>query len=342
MKRLFPLLGKYKFKLVLSILFNLLTAIFTLVSIPIVIPFFQILFKVNITSYAAPESLFELETALNYYFSRLIAISDRTTALMFVCFLLVVIVLFRNLFRYLSSYFLIPVRNGIVRDIRQKLAEAFTKMSLSSLEKYKKGDLLSISSNDVVEVEWSVIRMMELLFKSPIIIIGSLIFMFWINVNLSLIAIGLMGVVSIVLGGLSKNLKKKSKDSQLLLGKLSTQLEGLLSGVKIIKAFGAENYFNGKFSDQNDQHYQKNNAILRRRDLASPLSEFLGVSLVIILVWYGAKMVINADMTPEIFFAFVFAFYNVIEPAKTLSTAYYNVQKGLASMGQDRCDNRSS
>lgn len=337
MKNLLPLLGKYKLQISLSILFNLLTALFTLVSIPFVIPFFQILFRVDISAYSEPQSLFDLEATLNYYFSRLIAISDRSAALVFVCIILVVVVLFRNVFRYLSSFFLIPVRNGIVRDLRTELTEAYLKMPLSLYKKYKKGDLLSTSTNDIVEVEWSVIRMMELLFKSPIIIIGSLTFMFWIDIELSLISIGLMIIVGVVIGGLSKNLKKKSLASQELLGALNAQVDEVLSGIKVIKAFNVQSFFQRKYNSKNDQHYAKNNSILRRRDLASPLSEFLGVVLVIILVYHGAQRVIFSDMQPEIFFAFIFAFYNVIDPAKTLSTAYYNVQKGLASM--DRIQN---
>ncbi|MEE9372846.1 MAG: ABC transporter ATP-binding protein [Saprospiraceae bacterium] len=332
MRQLLPYLGKYRIRLILSILFNFLTAIFTIVSIPLVIPFFQILFGVNISELSPPENIFDLDAGLNYYFSRLIVISDKTTALGFMCIVLLIIVIFRNIFRYLSVYFLIPVRNGVVKDIRNDLVSSYLNMPLREYRKLSKGELLSISSHDVVEVEWSVIRMMELLFKSPILIIGSLILMFWINVKLSLIAIGLMLVVGIVLGGLSKNLKAKSAKTQALMALLNAKVEGIISGIKMIKSFGAASHFEKKFSEMNDEHYKKNNQILRRRDLASPLSELLGVSLVVILVWYGAKMVIAYEMRPEIFFAFIFSFYNVIEPAKSLSTAYYNVQKGLASM----------
>lgn len=336
MKKLLPYLGKYKFRLSLSILFNLLAALFTLVSIPFVIPFFQILFGTNISEYEPPTDLYNIEAALSYYFGRLIAISDKTTALGFVCILLTIIVLFRNLFRYMGVFFLTPVRNGIVRDIRQNLLDAFLKMPYKKHRQWSKGQLLSISSNDVVEVEWSVIRMMELLFKSPLLILGSLLLMFWINAELSLIALGLMLIVGILMGGLSKNLKAKSAKTQSLLGLLNGRVEGLISGIKIIKSYGAESFFGQKFSTLNDDHFRKNNIILRRRDLASPLSEFLGVTLVVVLVWYGAKMVIASEMLPETFFAFIFAFYNVIEPSKSLSTAYYNVQKGLAAM--DRID----
>ena len=332
MRQLLPYLSKYRWRLILSIVFNLLTALFTIISIPFIIPFFQILFSVNISEFNPPTSLFDLEAGLSYYFGRLIAISDKTTALGFVCLVLIIIVLCRNLFRYLSVYFLTPVRNGIVRDIRQQLVQSFLKMPLRQHRKVSKGELLSVSSNDVVEVEWSVIRMMELLFKSPLLIAGSLLIMFWINLELSVIALGLMIVVGLIMGGLSRNLKAKSAKTQSLLGILNNRVDGLLSGIKMIKAFGAESFFDQKFSDLNDDHYKKNNKILRRRDLASPLSEFLGVTLVVILVWFGAKMVIASEMRPETFFAFIFAFYNVIEPSKSLSTAYYNVQKGLAAM----------
>ena len=332
LKNLFPYLGRYKFRLGLSIFFNILTAVFTLISIPLIIPFFQILFGADISSYAPTENFHDLEANLNYFFSRLIAISDRPTALSVVCIALLVIVLLRNIFRYLTSFFLIPVRNGLVRDLRAEIMESFSSMPISYLNKQRKGDLLSISTTDVVEVEWSVIRMMELLFKSPLVIIGSLIFMFWINMQLSIIAIALMLAIGVLMGALSKNLKKKSKRTQEMLGLLNGQLDDMLSGLKIIKAYGAKHFFQKEYKIENDRHYKLNNKVLWRRDMASPLSELLGVALVIVLVWYGAKLVLASEMMPETFFAFVFAFYNVIEPSKTLSSAYYNIQKGLASM----------
>ena len=337
MKKLLPYLGNYRLRLFLSVIFNLLTALFTLISIPFIIPFFQILFGVNISQYNPPSSLFDVEAGLSYYFSRLIAISDKTTALGFVCILLLIIVLLRNVFRYLGVYYLTPVRNGIVRDLRANLLDAYLKLPLKNYRDTSKGDFLSTMSNDVTEVEWSVIRMMELIFKSPLLIIGSLVIMFWINTKLSLLAIGLMIIVGVIMGGFSKNLKAKSAKTQTLLAILNNRTENIISGIKMIKVFGAETFFKDGFSKLNDEHYKKNNAILRRRDLASPLSELLGVSLVIILVWYGAKMVIASEMQAETFFAFIFAFYNVIEPSKTLSTAYYNVQKGMAAM--DRINN---
>ena len=322
----------YKLKLSLCVLFNILTALFTLISIPFIIPFFQILFDVNISSYEPPENFRNLEHNLNYFFSRLIAISDRPTALSLVCIAMTILVLLRNVFRYLTSVFLIPVRNGLVRDLRMDLMQSFSSMSISYADRQNKGDLLSIVSNDVTEVEWSVIRMLELLFKSPLIIAGSLIFMFWLNVKLSVIALSLMIVIAFLMGALSRDLKVKSKNTQESLGLLNAKLHDLISGLRIIKAYGAQQFFKNEFEKENNYHYTLNNRILWRRDLASPLSEILGVSLAIVLIFYGAKMVLASQMSPESFFAFIFAFYNVIEPSKTLSSAWYNIQKGLASM----------
>ena len=332
MTKIFSYLKNYKGKFALAVIFNALAALFTVVSIPLVIPFFQILFETDISQYSLPENGFDLESYLGYYFSRLIAISDKKTALGFVCIVIVVVVLLRNIFRYLAVYFHTPVRNGIVRDLRLSLVENFLQLPLKERRYTSVGEMLSISSNDIVEVEWSVIRVIELLVKSPVLIIGSLALMFLINLKLSIISIFLLIVVGSIIGLLSRNLKAKSGKTQSLLAVLNQKIEEIASSIKTIKAYQAEDFFKKRFSKINNVHFKKNNEILRRRDLASPLSEFLGVVLVVILIWIGARLVISHEMRPETFFAFIFAFYNVIEPFKSLSTAFYHVKKGQASL----------
>ncbi len=331
---LFSALMSFKRSLFLSVLFHLLTAIFTLFSIPLIIPFFQILFGISPSSFAPPESPWDLEAVLNYNFSRLIAISDRYHALAAVCIFLIVVILLRNVFRFLSSYFLIPARNGVLRDLRRDLFDSYVNMPLGLRKSTKRGQLLSLLSNDLIELDHGLLKAMELLFKVPLIIIGSLIFMFWINMKLSLIALLLAAVAVFIVGGLSRMLKRTSAKAQHLLGEINVVADEYLSGSKVIQAYTANDYFRSKADGLIENYYRLSNRILRRRDAASPISEFLAVCIIVVLLWYGAQMVFAGDILPTTFFAFVFAFYNIIDPAKSFSREYYNVKKGQAALNR--------
>jgi ABC-type multidrug transport system fused ATPase/permease subunit len=321
-------LKRFKSNISLAIWANIMLSLFTVISIPIVIPFFQILFdrKPDLASAST------LERWLNNHFVQLISSYGKEKSLIVVCVAIVVIFLCKNIFRYLALVFITPVRNGVVRDIRQDLYNKFIDLPISFFSEERKGDLMSRVTSDVQEVEWSILNTIEAIFKGPIILIGCLIFMFSISVKLTLFVFVLLIFTALIIGGLGKSLRSTSIIAQTKLGELSSILEESLSGIRIIKAFNAEKLTKDKFQSENQSYFTTVNKILYRRDLAAPLSEFLGIGIVAILLWYGTTLVIKGDLSPETFFAFVFSFYQVIEPSKNLAQAMYNIEKGKSAM----------
>ncbi len=273
---------------------------------------------------------------VKYYGSQLLQNNDKQTALFYVCIAIVIVFFFKNLFRYLSSYSVIPIRNGVMKDLRKSLYNTYLEMPMSFYDKNKTGDLLSRMSYDTLEIEWSIMSFLEVLFKSPLIIIGSLLFMIYISPELTLFVFVLMIFTVLVIGFVSRKLKQQSGKIQEGMGKLISHTEHTITGVGTIKTYGAEGFMRKHFDKENTGIYSTLNALLRRKDLSSPLSEFLGVSVVAVLLWYGSTLVFENKLYPETFFAFVFAFYQVIEPSKSFSTAFYNLKKGMAAM--DRID----
>lgn len=331
--RLISQVKDFKYYFISAIFSNILTAVFTVISIPLIIPFFQILFDQKSASKAPTNGTkADLLQQLESYFVYLIETYDKQTALLAVCIMISVVFLLKNLFRYLSMYFMAPVRNGIVRNTRSRLYNKYMELPLSYYSEERKGDLLSRIISDVQEIEWSILSMMEAIFKSPLIIIGALSFMIYISPSLTLFVIILLLFTAVVIGSVSKSLKKDSKNVQARIANINSVTEESLSGLRIIKAFNAEGYQSKKFEKENYSYFKSLTQLLRKRDLASPLSEFLGIIVVAILLWYGSNLVFENKLKPETFFALIFAFYTVIEPAKTFSNAYFKVQKGLAAL----------
>ncbi len=325
-------LKNYTSLIVLTIISNILLAIFTVFSIPVIIPFFQILFSRTPNLQEKPESNFDVIGQLNYFFADIILRYDKKEALLYVCLFILLVFLLKNLFRYLSLFFLAPARNGVIRDLRNDIIDKYLDLPLSFYSNERRGDLLSRISSDVQEVEASILNVIEAIFKAPLIIIGSLAFMLYISPSLTLFVLVLLILTVFVIGGISKSLKKQSHNAQNKLGQLISITEESISGMRIIKSFNAERHQKNKFSIVNDEYKLSLTKILWRRDLSSPLSEFLGISVVTALLYYGSTQVFSNKITPETFFAFIFAFYQVIEPSKLFSSAYYNIQKGTAAL----------
>ena len=324
--------SKYISYIVLSIFSNVLLALFTVFSIPLIIPFFQILFERQPVVPAKPESITNVIGQLNYYFADLIVRLDRKEALLYVCIFILAVFFLKNVFRYLALFFLAPAKNGIIKELRNGIMAKYLELPLSFYSDERKGDLISRISADVQEVEASILNVIEALFKAPLIIIGSLIFMIYISPPLTIFVFILLIITVFIIGGISKTLKKQSHDAQSKLGQLINIAEESMSGIRIIKGFNAEAFQMKKFDNINDQYKKRLTRIFWRRDLSSPLSEFLGITVVTALLYYGSTQVFMGKLTPETFFAFIFAFYQVIEPSKLFSTAYYNIQKGSAAL----------
>lgn len=273
-----------------------------------------------------------LEQKVNDFFSHLIATQGREQALLLVCGFLVLTFFGKNLFRYLSMYFLAPVRNGIVRDLRQQLVEKMLRLPLSYFTESRKGDLMSRIQADVQEVEWSIVGVVESIAREPIVIIGSLAFMIYVSPGLLVFVFGLMLFSGLIIGGLGRSLKRQSGEVQSRLGLIGSLVEETLGGLRIIKGFNAEGWQAGRFSRENDQYARTLTGLFRRRDMASPLSEFLGIAAVSILLWFGARQVFAGQISAATFLTFLYAFYNIIEPAKQLSSASYSIRKGMGAL----------
>jgi subfamily B ATP-binding cassette protein MsbA len=206
------------------------------------------------------------------------------------------------------------------------------ELPLAYFSEERKGDLMSRITADVQEVEWSILNVLEIIFREPLIILGSLLVMLYISPSLTVFVIVLFFFTALIIGGIGKALRKRSARAQQQLGGLVSRIEEALSGLRIIKGFSAEKYQSERFQEENNAYSHTLTRMLWRRDLSSPLSEFLGVSVVAVLLWYGSGLVFSQALSSENFFAFLFAFFNIIAPAKAFSSAYYNIQKGLAAV----------
>jgi ABC-type multidrug transport system fused ATPase/permease subunit len=342
-QQLLEYIKNYKPYVALNILFNVLMVFFNIVSIPMLIPFLQILLGQTIPPTQKPDFQWSIKnmTDLFYYeLGHIIDIFGKEKALIYVCGSLVFLFFLKNLCRYLAVYFIIPVRTGVVRDIRQNLYAKIMRLPLSYFNEERKGDLISRISNDVLDVEWSILSMLETFIREPLLIIGAISMMVYISPPLTLFVLVLILLTGIIIGGIGKTLKKESALSQQKLGDMMSLLDETLGSMRVIKGFNAERYQKKKFQNENDEYRRVMVGAIRRRDLASPLTEFLGVAVVCVLVWFGYKQVQLHDLSPTKtgglspsgFIAFLYAFFTVIEPAKAFSNAFYYFQRGKAAM----------
>ena len=334
-RRLLGYMGNYRGLVTVAIVCNVLTAVFTVVSIPIFQPFFNLLFEQTEPVLSAPEAITsfdDLEQYGGYRVTRWIREQGRENALMYVCGFILLSFLLKNLFRYLALFFMAPVRNGIIRDLRNELYRHLLGLRLGYFTEERKGNLLSRITSDVQEVEASILNVLEAIFREPFIIIGSLTFMILVSPSLTLFVFGLMVFTGVVIGGIGKRLKRSSGEVQEKLGDIVSRTEESLGGLRIIKSFGAERYQAERFAELNDSYRHRLTRLLWRRDLSSPLTEFLGIATVAVLLLYGSRQVFAGTMEAGTFIAFIFAFYMVIDPAKNFSKAWYNVQKGLGAL----------
>ena len=334
LKKLTRYLVPYRKLLFANILSNILMAFFTVISIPAIIPFLHILIGTAPEVAESPPfgwNISDLIGWVKYSFASMVDEQGRPATLKYVCFFIIFIFFFKNLFHYLAAAFMAPIRNGIVRDIRQQLYAKFLDLPLSYYSEERKGDLLSRLTIDVQEVEISILSMMVTIVRDPLIMLGSLAVMIYFSPGLMLFVFGLLIFTILVIGGIGKRLKKDSVVVQENMGAMISNVEESLSGVKIIKGFAAEKFRNNHFAKINNNYRNAMNRLLWRKNLASPLSEFLGIVVVAALLWFGARQVFANELSAPTFFAFLYAFFNIIAPAKSFSSAYFNVQKGLAA-----------
>jgi len=312
-----------------------MTVFFSLFSLTMIIPFLNVLFSQNRNYTLMPWSVSakSLLNNFNYYLGNYIIEHGQLNALMLISMLVVIMFFLKNLTRYLAMYFLVPIRNGIVRDIRRDVYHKILSLPIGYFTDERKGDMMARMTNDVQEVEWGIMNSLEAAFREPLNIIVFLITMFTMSSELTTFVLVLLPIAGLIIGRIGKSLKKKSAQAQEKMGELLSNIEETLGGLRIIHAFTAEKSASKKFGSLNNQHFGLMNKIGRRRDLSSPVSEFLGTLVMTVVMYFGGLLVLGSDskLEPSEFIAFIAIFSQVIPPAKSLTTAWYNIQKGLAS-----------
>ena len=329
----------YKKYLALNIIFNILSALLTLFSFALVIPILEMLFKVKEATYVymAPGSANIKDVVVNnfyYYTQESIASVGPEWTLAILALLLIVMTGLKTGTSYLSSYFMVPLRSGIVRDLRNYVYDKITALPISFFTAERKGDVMARMSGDVAEIESSVMASLDMMFKNPVMIIACISMMLVISWQLTIFVFILLPVAGYVMGRVGKRLKQKSLAGQNQWGVLMSNIEETLGGLRIIKAFNAEDKVITRFHRENEVFRRLSNSVARRQALAHPMSEFLGTIAISLVLWFGGSLILSGhtQMSAASFIYYMITFYNIINPAKDLSKAAYSIQKGLASM----------
>ena len=341
----------YKRYMELNIVFNILSAILNLFSFALIIPILNILFKLNDEIYTYKDWVFDpwtweswkatpelIKNNFFWFVSDMIEKDGGSFTLIILGAFLIVATFLKVATMYLAFFTMIPIRTGVVRDIRNQINKKITELSLGFFSEERKGDIIARVSGDVNEVEASIMSSLDMLFKNPILIIIYLIGMIVISWQLTVFVLILLPVAGYIMGQVGKKLKRKSLEGQQMWGGLMSQIEETLGGLRIIKAFNAEKKIQTRFENSNDEFRRTTNRIYRRQQMAHPMSEFLGTATIAIVLWYGGTLILsnNSSIDASTFIYYLVIFYSIINPAKDLSKSVYAIQKGLASM--DRID----
>ncbi len=340
MKRFFVLLSyvkPYWFNALLNGIFNILGSIFSLFSLAMVIPFLGILFGTQEPvreSLPLEFSVNSIQHNFNYFLTLQIDKNGPASALLLVSIIVILTSFLKNSSIFVANYFMAPIRNGVIQDIRNKLYNKILQLPLSFFSNEKKGDIITRMSNDVQEVEWSIMSSIEMIFRDPITILIYVITLLFMSYELTIFALILLPISGLVIGKVGKNLRKQSNQGQRRIGNIISVVEETLSGIRIIKGFNSENKIYQRFKSMNHFYTRLMIKLFRRRYLASPLSEFLGTIVLVSLMYFGGTLVLNkqTDLTSQQFIAYLVIFSQIINPAKAFSQAYYNIQKGIASL----------
>lgn len=331
-------LPPYKGKVVLNFVFNILAAVFGAFSFGLLSPVLGILFQTK--EYVRELIPFELsakviENNISYYITLIIDTYGQATALIYIGIFIIVTVLLKVGFTYLASFMMIAIRNGVVRDIRSKIYRKIISLPLGFFSNEKKGDIMARMTGDVQEIENSVMNSLDMLFKNPILILISLAYMVYTSWSLTLFVFIMLPVTAVLIGSVGKSLKKQSRKGQNKQGEILSIIDEDITGLRIIKAFTAEQKAIERFERENETYKLIMNKLMSRYFLAHPMSEFLGTAVIIMVLWYGGNLILSGEagaLTPQQFIVYLVFFYNIINPAKAFSTALYSVEKGLASV----------
>lgn len=329
----------YKKYFIGNIICNILTAFLTLFSFAVIIPILEILFGINKAEYTfLPIGSASLKDVVvndfYYYTTECISEWGTSATLALLALLLVVMTGLKTGTAYLASYLIIPMRAGVVRDLRNYVYDKVTTLPISFFTSARKGDVMARMSGDVGEIENSIMSSLNMMFNNPVMIIACLVMMIVISWQLTLFVLILLPLAGLVMGRVGKRLKRNSLENQQQWGTILSNIEETLGGLRIIKAFTAEEKVKERFHRENQQLYKLSCKLARRQSLAHPMSEFLGTITIAIVLWFGGTLILHgsSSITAPSFIYYMVIFYSIINPAKDLSNAAYNIQRGLASM----------
>ena len=343
MKGFFKILRRfvppYKKQLALNIVFNILAALLTLFSFALIIPILEMLFELNTATYSyTPWGSASIDKVVvnnfYYYVQTIIASSGKSVALACIAAALVVMTGLKTGSAYMAAYFMISLRTGVVRDLRAMIYNKLVSLPIGFFSSERKGDVMARMSGDVTEVENSIMMSLDMMFKNPIMIVVCLAMMLFVSWQLTLFVFILLPVAGLIMGRVGKYLKRASLEQQNQLGTIMSNIEETISGLRIIKAFNAEDKVMRRFSGENEKYRNISRRMNRRYELAHPMSEFLGTATIAVVLWFGGTLILNGTdaITAPKFIYYMVIFYSIINPAKDFSKASYNIQRGMASM----------
>ena len=328
----------YKGYGILNIISNIFYALFGTLAFVSLMPMLKVLFNSSEPINTPPvyNGIVDLgdyiENYINYFITQKVNNEGELKALMFMIFIIIATFLLKNIFGYLALFFITFLRNGVLKDLRNDLYEKTVDLPLSYFSEKRKGDLIARISTDVLEIQHSFLSILELIVREPLTIIFTIIAMLALSPQLTVFVFIFIPISGYIISLVGKSLKKQSDNVQKEQGHFLSILEETLGGLRVIKGFNAEPYFNSKFRESTSRFYHFSNTLLNRKNLASPLSEFLGIAVIAILLWYGGSLVlIEKTLAPDAFIVYMGLAYNILTPAKAISKAVYGVKKGDAA-----------
>ncbi len=345
MKKLFSVFKytkNYRKETSLNIFFNVLFSIFSVFSITLVIPFLKLIFDSDMGDYQEllanglppMEYTAKYASAWGYYqMAALIVVYGKSKVLMWICLTVFVMTFLKNICRYFAMYFLAPIRNGVVKDLRNKMMKKSLELPLSYFSDERKGDTMSRMTTDVIEIEWSIMQTLELIFREPLLILISLATLIVLSPYLTLYVFLLLPVAGLAVALVSRSLKSRSAKGKAVFGQLFNIMEETLGAMKVIKAFTGERFVQKRFENVNAEYNKIAIGLYRRGDLASPMSETLVLGVLMLILFIGGIMVIdsNSSLTAESFIGYFAVASQIVPPIKQITLAYNNIQKGIAS-----------
>ncbi len=339
--KLTPWLKPYSIRLSVVVFINILSIVFSLFSLAFLAPFLMLIFGKTKLVTEMPSlgfSAVDVNNVLNYHISQVIITDGKQSALLMVTLLILSMFVLKNVFAYLAQWIMVPIRNGVIGDIRGTIYDKILILPLSFYGAQKKGDIISRAITDVQEIEVTILRSIQQFFREPLTVILYIFALFSINLKLTLFVVIVIPIGGFIVGRISRKLRKQSTEAKELQGSLLSMVQETVSGIRVVKAFNAIHFASKLFSKLNANYTRLMIKIYRRVDLSSPVSEVLGGIMIMTILLYGGNLVLNksTDLTAEMFITYLIMFTQIINPAKTISVAFYNFKKGLSSF--DRID----